>query len=335
MGLAELSSLAETARRQAGAVSIEQARAAGVSDGIVRRAVRSGLLERVHPRVLRFTSRAPDELSMIWASVLEVGRDSRASHEACLWLHAVARIGPVPVVSVPPEHSHRQRGIRVHRFGDLVPEHLAVVRGVPTTTLERAVVDVTSVLRPARLADLVDRITITTRATTLGAIARTYRQVNRRGRHRIATLGRILDERGDRGPVNRSTLESAADRLLWGARLPTPVREHPLPNHGGLVGFVDRAWPEVRLLLEIDGRSWHSRERDMARDRARDRMAAAQGWLTVRVLDVEVRDQPDLVVTDLELAYRSRRDQLATSPPPELLGPTAALSTLVGPRSVR
>lgn len=316
MGLASLASLAEVARSQGGCVSLDQARGRGVAPGVHQRAVRAGLLERPHPRVLRFTGTESDGLSRIWASVLEMGRSARASHEASLWLHRVPRVALTPVVSVPPGGSHLQSGIRVHRFCDLIPEHLEVVQGVPTTTLERAVVDMASVYRPAGLADLVDRLTVSSRATTLGAIARAYRQVNRRGRRGIAALARVLDERSEQGPANRSTLESAADRLLWRAGLPDPAREHPLPNQRGIVGFVDRAWPEVRLILEVDGRSWHSRERDMARDRARDRAASGEGWLTIRVLDEEVRDRPELVVADLEAVYRSRCDQAGVEPPP-------------------
>jgi very-short-patch-repair endonuclease len=44
----------------------------------------------------------------------------------------------------------------------------------------------------------------------------------------------------------------------------------------------------------------------MARDRARDRAAAAGGWLTLRVLDSEVAQDPAGVLRDLEAAYRSR-----------------------------
>lgn len=44
----------------------------------------------------------------------------------------------------------------------------------------------------------------------------------------------------------------------------------------------------------------------MARDRRRDRMAAAQGWLTLRVLDEEVEHMGEDVIRELEAAYRSR-----------------------------
>ena len=100
------------------------------------------------------------------------------------------------------------------------------------------------------------------------------------------------------------------DELIASAGLPLPVKEYPLPGWELGVGFVDRAWPEVKLILEVDGRSWHSREQSMALDRARDRAAAASGWLVVRVLADEVRDVPDRVLADLVAAYEARRRQL-------------------------
>jgi very-short-patch-repair endonuclease len=71
-------------------------------------------------------------------------------------------------------------------------------------------------------------------------------------------------------------------------------------------GFVDRCWPEAKLILEIDGRRWHARERDMAKDRARDREAARLGWQTVRVLDEEVGDCLGAVVDDMVTIYAER-----------------------------
>jgi very-short-patch-repair endonuclease len=64
------------------------------------------------------------------------------------------------------------------------------------------------------------------------------------------------------------------------------------------------------LILEVDGRSWHARERAMASDRARDRDAASLGWQTLRVLDDEIRACPLAVIGDIEATYRMRAAQL-------------------------
>jgi hypothetical protein len=43
-----------------------------------------------------------------------------------------------------------------------------------------------------------------------------------------------------------------------------------------------------------------------AKDRARDRAAAREGWLTLRVLDDEVRHLPAELIDDLVVTYGSR-----------------------------
>jgi Protein of unknown function (DUF559) len=217
------------------------------------------------------------------------------------------------VMSVPAGSSHRHDGIRVHRVRDLIADHLAVVDGIPTTTLERAIVDVTCVFQPARLAHLIDVETMHTRRTSIGAIGRTLRQVNRRGRFGIGRLGPLLDARRPAEPTPRSRLERRVDDLLARSTLPRALAEHPLPGDRGTQRWVDRAWPEAKLILEIDGRTWHAREHAMAKDRARDRAAARAGWLTIRVLDDEVTSCPDAVLDDVITAFAVRVAQLRRS----------------------
>jgi Transcriptional regulator, AbiEi antitoxin len=303
--------IGRVAAAQDGVFSVDQAAGCGIDRRRLNRAEASGLVDRIHPNVWRFVGTPLDDRGRARAATVQAGPDSASSHESSLWLHRVERIPFVPVVIVPADAStYRFDGIRVHRMGDLRPEHRCVVDGIPTTTLERAIVDATSVLLPARLGHLIDEVTITHRRTSVGAIGRTLRQVNRRGRLRIARLGELLDERRPAEPAPRSRLERRVDELLRSTSLPRPLREHPLPNEGNLSGLVDRLWPAAMLILEIDGRSWHAREKAMAVDRARDRTAARLGWQTLRVLDEEVAACGPAAVDDIETAYATRLDQL-------------------------
>jgi len=95
-----------------------------------------------------------------------------------------------------------------------------------------------------------------------------------------------------------------------------PEREYPLPGLLGrdAVGFVDRAWPGVKLIVEIDGRRWHAREVDMAKDRRRDRQAAAAGWQTLRILGEEVLDASVAVVDEIVAVYEQRAALFDGSP---------------------
>ena len=302
----DLAALSGIARAQAGVVSVQQALEAGVTRSTLQRAVRRGVLDRIHPRVLRFTASPLTSLARTWAAVLQVGNEAIVSHEASLVLAGTSTVPYYPVVSVE-QGRHVQEGIRVHRHPRPPKDQLVTIHGLTATTIERAVVDVASVFGVGRLDALLDHLTMTERTTTLGAIERTLRQIDRRGRRNTRNLQELLDQRRSTTPTPRSRLERLADEALRASGLPAPVHEYPLPSPDGRPGRVDRAWPEVRLIFEIDGRPWHSRERAMAKDRARDRAAAREGWVTVRALESELRECRDAVIDDLVATYERRR----------------------------
>ena len=294
-------SIAEHAERQHGVVTMDQVRDLGVDRRQVQRAVLAGTLVRLHPQVYRVRAAPTSRDQRVQAAVLQVPL-SIASHQSALWLLGVDRSPFRVAVTVPPWSRSDLEGITVHRHE--VPDgHRTEGRGSACTTLPRTVVDVASVFGRERLSDLLDRVTITDRVTTVGAISRALRQSSRRGRRRIGVLAQLLDERAPSAPAPRSKVERRVDEAIERSGLPTPVAEHPLPSTSGMEGFVDRAWPEARLILEVDGRAWHARERDMAKDRARDRAAARAGWLTLRVLDQEVADELPALIEDLVAVY--------------------------------
>jgi len=302
----DLHAVAQLARAQGGVFTLGQAHQAGISRSTVHRSARSGLLEQLHPGVYRFTGTPALSMGHLWAAHLYLPDHARLSHESALLLHGVGQVEQVVAATVGPDANQRFRGVRVHRYCDLVDEHAATVRGLPTTTLDRAVVDVASVYSKPRLGHLVDRITINERTTSIGRIARTLRQVNRRGRRNIRNLVDVLDERSPGAPAPRSHLERRFDALLAVAGLPAPLKEHPLSSAAGHVDLVDRYWPDAGLVAEVDGRVWHSREAAMAKDRARDRAAMAAGLVVLRFLDEEIDDCPHLVVADLVTTYQRR-----------------------------
>ena len=311
MGWDHLTDLARIAAMHDGVVSIGQAQHLGIPRRSVQRAERNGLVVAMHRGVYRFTATPTSTTREIRAAVLAVGDDARASHESSLHLHGVNSIPRDRiVVSVPPRRRADHPGIRVHRLIDQHVEHLCEVERIPTTTLARAIVDVSSEFWRPRMNWLLDEVTITRRLVSDGAIARAYRQVNHRGRRRIAVLGELLDERSATGSTPRSTLERAMDELLDGSVLPTPSREYPVPSMVPGAGFADRAWEDALLIVEIDGRTYHERRSAMRRDRERDRAAARMGWQTMRVLDEEVSDEPELVLDDIVTTYQRRLDQL-------------------------
>lgn len=92
----------------------------------------------------------------------------------------------------------------------------------------------------------------------------------------------LLDERGAEGwQPPKSELERLLGRLAAHPSVPAASRQHPFGFDNAPM-IVDIYIAEWRLILEADGRRWHTRRADFERDRARDNAAAAQGLVVLR-----------------------------------------------------
>jgi hypothetical protein len=82
------------------------------------------------------------------------------------------------------------------------------------------------------------------------------------------------------------------------------------PRHRGTVTLrrelfeCDFAWPELRLVVEVDSREHHSDWAQQERDRRRDRVLAAHGWTVIRVTDRMLRFERLSLIADIERLMR-------------------------------
>jgi hypothetical protein len=229
----------------------------------------------------------------VWAALLAVGPMATVTHETALRVHGSEHVAPRPVTLTVPHGGHpRVRGAFVHQIDDLRPAHVATVDGLPVSTAARAVVEVAATLGPRQLGRVLDDL-IFDKRTQYPEVAARLAEVARPGKPGIAKLAAVLDERSDEAVPAGSELERAMFSALVGGGLPTPRPQVALPGVGAVEGLVDAAYPECRLILEADGRRWHTRVRDLAQDHARDNQAARAGWQTLRFLYEAIRHDPD------------------------------------------
>lgn len=135
--------IAEHARRQHGAVSIDQLRAAGLSDGAVSKRCRLGRLHRLHRGIYAVGHIAASVERRWMAAVLAMGDGAVLSHRSAaeLWGLLSAQDGPVDV-SLPSRHGRLRRvGIQVHRPVSLEPTETTRRRGIPVTSPTRTLTD--------------------------------------------------------------------------------------------------------------------------------------------------------------------------------------------------
>ncbi len=108
-------------------------------------------------------------------------------------------------------------------------------------------------------------------------------------------------------PVPASLLERRAGELLRSNGIEGWVPQYRPPWYDGLRGVVDLAWPEDRMVVELDGRRWHATTQAQAEDRRRDRAAAAHGRFVLRFGWQEVMRRPGLVVGECRTVLEGRR----------------------------
>lgn len=297
---AELLALAAS---QGGCFTVAQAAAHGRSTRQLRVLESRGLLLRCAPKVTALVGSDPWQRGL-WSAVLQIG-GAVVSHESAGRLLGFPALPPLLSVTVPRDaHPRPLEGVRVHRCGPVPGGQVAVVDGLTVTSIERTVVDLAGEISRARLGFVVDDL-LAGRRTSLVKLGGVLAEVRRRGRVGGATLASLLDERAGR-PTPRSLLEQRLDDAIAAAGLGAGIAEYPLPGTAALTGFVDRAFPEARLILEADGRRWHTRTADYRRDRQRDRHAAMAGWQTVRIAWEELETDAPGVAAELRAIYLRR-----------------------------
>jgi hypothetical protein len=301
----------DLAAGQLGVFSREQALGAGASPNLIRARVDRGRWEVPAPGVLALPGHAPTFRRSLWIAVLHGGPGSTVSHEAAGVIREVEGVRSAgPVVSVPRPRSHPWPGARWHRLDDHVGGDVEQVRGLPVTSLVRTLVDLAAVYRQARYDTIVESEVVSGRVT-VAALGDRLQRIRRRGKPGVARLSTTLDLLGPGADLEGTALERLLDRVIALAGLPTPVKEHPLPSARGLVGFVDRWFPDAGLIVEADGRRWHARRAQMARDRERDVEVARLGIQTLRFVWEHLDHAPLMAADDLRVVYDTRLHLLA------------------------
>lgn len=194
-------------------------------------------------------------------------------------------------ITVEGPRAPQLEGVIVHRARRLDQTYIGVV---PVTIPGRIPVDLAGVAPPlvgGALADLLVRV------TSLRSVVAAVEAAGRT--HGITLVRREVEGYLAGKRPTESALEDAFLDLLRRHGIPEPVRQFRPPWEPNRV--VDFARLEDRLLIEVDGKIWHSSAADRERDETKDRRAAAVGWRTLRVTWPDVHDTPADVVRGLAI----------------------------------
>ena len=231
-----------------------------------------------------------------------VGLAGVASHStaARVWGIELLEEDPACHVTVGRNRSRaRWEDVTVHRR-DLSPQDTRTVSGVRVTSALRTVLDLCLTLPlPAAVASADS-------ALRSGAVdERELRQACARlpagqERSRVARAVRLVDRRSG------SMLESVFRVLFSDADLPLPQSQFAVrAPDGRLLGRVDFAWPEHRLVVETDGYAFHADRSSYRADRRRTNALVLAGWRVLRFSWEDVLHDPDSVVAAVRAALGS------------------------------
>lgn len=274
------------ARRQSDLFTVRQALDAGMTPAQVRHRRRTGTWVPFAGAALRHRAAAPGP----WAE---------ADAIALTWPDAVACLGPAahlhglplgaiaPVTAWVPHGRRPQRGLEPLQY-DLPPEDVVRTPALAVTTPLRTVFDGIGRFPPP-VAEGLLVWTLTRRVVTHDALSAVLERspglAGNRQRRRLLTLtaGGAM-----------SVAEHRLHAILRRAHIGGWVAGETLTDHLGVIGAADVLFPDVGLVIEVDGAAYHGAAR-FQHDRTRQNRLVAAGYTVLRFTWEDLTRRPDAV----------------------------------------
>jgi very-short-patch-repair endonuclease len=290
----------QTAAVQFGLVSHAQAIEAGVSDGGIARRLSSGAWLRLAPAVYALASHPATWQQGLMAAVLGECQAVISGPSAAA-LHGLRGFRPGPIQVVVPRGANHRSGLAVVR--ERSDFQATAVDGIPVLTVCDTLFSVAASAHASRVALAMDDA-LGDRVITVGDLQLRYEQLRGGRRPGMATMRRLIGLRSHQGFLPPA---SVLERMLYGvldrAGMPAYIRQARVPWSPDQV--VDAMLRDARLIIEADGRRWHTRMADFERDRRRDRVAAEHGYRTMRYTYADLGHDQDRVAAEVCAAARA------------------------------
>ncbi len=286
-----------------GVVARSELLLAGLSSASIDRRV-GGILTPLLPGV--YSVGATTERGWVAAALTAEPRSAAADLTAGQLLDLPSRRSN-GVAIVVPESVRRTfpSGLQSRRTRHLPTEDITIVDGLRVTSVERTICDLANLVSARQLQRLIE-VSIVHDRTTASLFRACAASFCRRGRRGSARIRLLRHELLDRADISDSELERRGVELLTTRGLHDFRLHHSPPWRDGPRGVVDIAWPDHRMIVELDGRRWHTVTEAMQDDRRRDRRATSHGWVVIRAPWDEVVHRPDSLIADLRELLQSR-----------------------------
>lgn len=212
------------------------------------------------------------------AAVLLAGPGAALAGKAAARHWGIRRRGAPQIDVLTPRKIGARPGIRFRTPRRLLTRDVTKRNGIWITTVARTILDLADELTPHQLANVLHEAEFRKR---LNRRALDDVLARARGRRAVTVVRGALRINATGSAGTKSELEDRLldllDQLGWDA----PLVNMRLEVNGGALE-VDAHWPDLRLVIEVDG-SGHRRNRTQREDRDRDGRLVSDGWTVIRV----------------------------------------------------
>lgn len=236
------------------------------------------------------------------AAVLLCGEDACLTHNsaAALWGFGLELAAGIEVAA-RSTFPRARPGVRIHRRAALRAASILERDRIPVTAPVQTIVDLSTRFGRSTLEGMISeatRLCLVTPPSLRAGLA------DHAGEPGVAILRGILDRREFR--LTRSQLERIFLPLAAELGLRVPLTKQIVNGYE-----VDFYWPELGLVVESDGLTYHRTPAEQAKDRVRDQAHTAAGTVNLRFTDEQVRYEPAyvrrrLAETAQRLGFRPR-----------------------------
>ncbi len=283
--------LAVVASRQHGVFSHRQAFAVGATRRQIEYRRSSGAWIDLDYAVYALDSSPPTWHRQVMASILSKNR-ARASGATAGVLHGMANCRKRrPEITVPATGNAPSRLAVVRRRADFTSLKLVLIDHIPTIDAPTTLFDLSSRLRPSQLQRTIDDCLVRGKvsADDLRSVLSVYDGCRLAG---TVAFREAIEEITDEYVPSQSNLEVLLIDLLDDPRIPRADLQARLSWWYALPHRVDAFIRPWALIIEADGRTYHTKRADFENDRRRDNLAVAHGYRVLRFTFRMLNDDP-------------------------------------------
>ena len=275
--------------RQHGIVALAHALAAGLTLRQVELRVGSGEWTALHEGVYLVGGAPLTWKGRILAACWAGGFRAVASHRSAAALHDLAGARrDIAEITCPRWQRARHPRVEVHESKALDDRDITLVDGIPVTTVERALFDL-SVVRSQLVVTMAFDKARRTGAVSFESVEATLERLARRGRPGVRRLRAVLASRDPSEMPPESEMETWMLDVIDRHGLPRPVPQFDVHVGDRFIARADAAYPEARIALEYQSYQEHAGPVPLVRDSNRRNRLRSVDWETIDVTNPALR----------------------------------------------